>query len=352
MIFPRQRRGGQPLGEPTELDRGRLFRAVGLVLALVMLCGTGVVGGNGVALGYSRPHYHVWNPNLLGVRQEIRYEQVPQGYETLYLFHPRGKATRPRPVLVYIHGGALIYGSAVIPPGTTPHDRLMVGVERQAIHNGWDFVSVNYRLAPEHRWPIPLLDVKHAIRYLQQHAGQLGINAKDMAVMGDSAGGELSTFVGLTMREGTPHLRQHNVVRAVVDLFGPVNREGFASTWRKRFGLKPNPIWGVYSKRNAARDSAINYVHKGAPPFLIVQGTQDKIVPPNQSRSLAKKLLHLGVPAHLIMVKHAGHELVPVHHNTDPNIPVIAHAIVKFLTQHLTVVRKHATRSKEALTTR
>lgn len=333
------------MGDPKNLGRARVFGAGGLALALAMFCGTGVIGGNGVALGYSRPHYQVWNPHLLGVRQEIRYEHLPQGYETLYLFHPRTPSHGMRPLVVYIHGGALIYGNAVIPPGTTPHDRLMVGVERQAIQKGWDFVSVNYRLAPEHRWPIPLLDVKHAIQYLRQHAAQLGINAQDMAVMGDSAGGELSTFVGLTMRAGNVAPQPHNVVRAVVDLFGPVNREGFASTWRKRFGLRPNPIWGVYSKRNAARDSAINYVHKGSPPFLIVQGTQDKIVPPNQSRSLAKKLHQVGVPARLIMVKHAGHELVPVHHATEPNIPRITRAIVQFLIQHLTIAKNHVTRS-------
>ncbi len=323
------------MNEQSRPDRSRLLRAIGVVLALVVVCGTGVAGGTGVALGFSQPQYPVWNPHLLGERQAIRYEHVPQGYETLYLFRPRTLTLRPRPVLVYIHGGALIYGSAVIPPGNTPHDQLMVGVERQAIQKGWDFVSVNYRLAPEHRWPTPFLDVKHAIQYLQQHARQLGINPHDMAVMGDSAGGELSTFVGLTMHSGTTKAGSRNVMRAVVDLFGPVNREGFASTWRKRFGLKPNPIWGVYSKRNAAHDSAINYVHHGAPPFLIVQGTQDKIVPPNQSRSLARKLHRFGVAAQLIMVQHAGHELVPVHHPTTPKIPVITHAIVKFLSQHL-----------------
>lgn len=324
--------------------RGRrhAVRAVGLVLALVFLCGTGVAGGNGVALGYSQPHYLVWNPHLMGMRQEIRYEHVPQGYETLYVFHPRRASAKPRPVLVYIHGGALIYGSAVIPPGSTPHDRLIVSIEKAAIQKGWDFVSVNYRLAPEHRWPIPLLDVKHAIQYLRQHANALGINPEAMAVMGDSAGGELSTFVGLTMHTPTSH---HNVMRAVVDLFGPVNRESFASTWRKRFGLRPNPIWGVYSKRNAARDSAINYVHHGAPPFLIVQGAKDKIVPPLQSRSLATKLHHLGVPEKLIMVKHAGHELISVHHPINPNIPVIAHNVVKFLTRHLMGTRKPRFRS-------
>ncbi len=277
---------------------------------------------------------HHWNSGLLGIREKVVYERIHYHNLTLYLFHPRQRAVPGRPVVIYIHGGALRYGSALISQRRTPHNRLMVAVERQLIQAGVDFISVNYRLAPLHPWPDALIDVKHALSYLGAHAALLDINGHQMAVMGDSAGGELSSFVGLTMNSANT---ERPLVRAVVDLFGPTNRRVFASEWRKRFGLAPNPVYGVYTWRRAIRESAVTYVHPGAPPFLIVQGTQDTIVPPSQSALLKKKLHHAGVPVQEILVHHAGHELIPVGGPIHPGIPVIARHIVRFLTKQLVV---------------
>jgi len=274
----------------------------------------------------------VWSKRLLGVREKIVYEHIDHQDLTFYIFRPRIPDSRPRAVVIYIHGGALRYGTAMITDRNTPHNRLMVSVERSLIKRGIDFVSVNYRLAPLYPWPDPLHDVKHAVNYLIGHSRRLGIDPTQMAVMGDSAGGELSSFVGLTLRkgaDGTP------VMRAVVDLFGPTNRRTFAIKWRRRHGLQPNPVYGVYTWTRVKRESAISYVHRDAPPFLIIQGTRDRIVPPNQSKLLKKKLWEAEVPVKEILVHHAGHELVAVHGRIRPGIPVIARHIVRFLTTEL-----------------
>ncbi|MCY0878839.1 MAG: alpha/beta hydrolase [Firmicutes bacterium] len=278
------------------------------------------------------PKPPTWNKGLIGVRERLVYEMAGRQPLTLFLFHPAKPSILPRPVVVYIHGGALRFGSAMITNANTPHNRLLVAVERKLIEQGYDFVSVNYQLAPLHPWPIPLDDVKHAVMYLLVNARMLGINPDRLAVMGDSAGGELSSFVGLTLKEG-PHGAP--VVKAVVDLFGPTDRKTFAIQWRKRHGLKPNPVYGVYTWKRVKRESVVTYVHPKAPPFLIIQGTRDHIVPPQQSHLLKVKLKEAGDPVKEILVHHAGHELVPVGGHIHPGIPYLAEQIDRFLISHL-----------------
>lgn len=276
-----------------------------------------------------RPH---WNAHLVGTKTRLVYERIGRRPLTLYLFEPKAASATPRPLVIYIHGGSLRFGSAMITSAKTPHNQLLVSVEQNLIRHGIDFASLNYRLAPLHPWPIPLHDVKHAVWYLHNHAQSLGINSQRMAVMGDSAGGELSTFVGLTMSRPSQH---RPLVRGVVDLFGPTNRRTFAAQWTKRYGLTPNPVYGVYTSRRVRQESAVSYVHPHAPAFLIVQGTRDHVVPPGQSALLKKRLAQVHVPVHEILVHHAGHELVSVDGPIRPGIPQIARRIDQFLDQEL-----------------
>lgn len=314
-------------------------RAIWLAAAVATVAlGTGAASPRGVHDAEWRslmPAARRWNPRLLGVRERVVYEHIDHQTLTFYLFRPRGSTASARPVVVYVHGGALRYGSALISARNTPHNHLMVAVERKLIQQGVDFVSVNYRLAPVYPWPDALRDVRHAVLYLRLHAHTLNINPQRMAVMGDSAGGELSSFVGLTMKSDTTPAMP--LMRGVVDLFGPVNRRTFAVAWRKRHGLAPNPVYGVYTWKRVKRESAVDYVHPGAPPFLIVQGTRDRIVPPAQSRMLKQKLVQAHVPTTEIVVHHAGHELVAKHRPIAPSIPVIANRIVTFLDDELGV---------------
>lgn len=269
----------------------------------------------------------VWNRGLTGIRHKIIYQVVQGQRLTLFLFKKPSVSLGRRPVVVYIHGGGLRFGTAMITNAPTPHNRLLVRLEREVIKEHMDFVSLNYRLAPLYPWPEPLHDVKRAIKYLKAHSRYLGINPGRIDVMGDSAGGELATFVGLTMQN--PHGQP--AVQGVVDLFGPVDREGFARRWRDRHGLTPNPVYGIYTPRRARRESAIVHVHPGAPPFLIVQGEKDRVVPPYQSLMLQERLSAVGVPVTQVMVKNAGHELIARGGAIDPPIPWIASRINRFL---------------------
>lgn len=279
-----------------------------------------------------REHLY-WNRRLIGVRSKIGYEHIDGREETFYLFRPTVPSFAPRPVVVYIHGGALKAGSAMIDQRLTPHNRLMVAVERGLLRHGIDFVTVNYRLAPQYPWPSALVDAKAAVGYLQSHARSLHLNPRQMGVMGDSAGGELSSFVGLTMR--LPHEGHGDAIRGVVDMFGPTDRRGFARQWHQRYGSIPNPVYGRYTRVHVRRESAVDYVKPGSPPFLIIQGTRDRIVPPEQSRELLDRLRWAGDSAQEILVHGAGHELVSRRKPISPTIPVLAGRVVKFFQRHL-----------------
>ncbi len=302
------------------------------ILGLILLLAPAFWGGRPLATASRDCRRGQWNPQLMGMRQQIIYEQRKTRVLTLYLLRPRHPAQELNPVVLYLHGGGLRSGTGIISSAPTPHNRLLVALERHLMREHIDFVSINYRLAPLHPWPDPLHDVEHAIGYLDRHGAALHMNTNDMAVIGDSAGGELSSFVGLTM--SVPGTRRP-AVRGVVDLFGPTDREKFASAWRARHGLIPNPVYGVYTPGRVRKESAISHVHAGAPPFLIVQGSRDRVVPPWQSWLLKKKLQKCGVSAKEILVGHAGHELVAQGGPIHPGIPRLVGIINQFLRQRL-----------------
>ncbi|PSR21084.1 MAG: hypothetical protein C7B45_12335 [Sulfobacillus acidophilus] len=276
----------------------------------------------------------IWDPRLLGLRRQIVYERIGSRVLTFYLFEWAGRGHRWSPAVVYIHGGALKFGTGIISAANTPHNHLLVQLERELIQEHINFISVNYRLAPAHPWPMPLDDVKHAMEFIVTHARRWQIDPRDLAVMGDSAGGELASFVGLTMINASTH---RPLVRAVVDLFGPTDRQTFAQQWLRHYGLRPNPVYGVYTPKRVQKESAISHVHPGAPPFLIIQGTRDRVVPPQQSYLLRERLKRDGVFVEEILVHHAGHELRPVNGPIHPSLKELGDCINQFLVRHLTL---------------
>ena len=303
-----------------------------MALGLGILLAPSLGAGHALFRDFDHRHPIHWSPKLGGKRRQVIYEHRPTRTLTFYLFQPPGSGNQPHPAVIYIHGGALRFGTGIISSAPTPHNQLLVALERHLIQEGIDFVSVNYRLAPLHPWPQPLDDVENAVRFVRRHGRALHINPHDMAVMGDSAGGELSSFVGLTMRNpgnGQP------MIRGVVDLFGPTDRESFARQWEERHGSVPNPVYGLYTPRRVRRESVIFHVQAGAPPFLIIQGSRDRVVSPWQSWILQEKLHQCGVPVKEVVVAHAGHELVPRGGPIRPDISHLGALINTFLMAQL-----------------
>jgi acetyl esterase/lipase len=234
------------------------------------------------------------------------------------------------PGVLYLHGGAWRSG-----------DKSEVSVwAGLLVSQGYVVASANYRLAPQHKWPAQIEDAKCALRYLRANASTYNLDPLRVGVMGSSAGGHLAALLGLTGPEagldGTGgHPEQSTSVQAVVDLFGPANLlgydlQGYRQDVEAMLGVPLEQATDILR-----RASPVTYVSANAPPFLIIQGDKDTVVPPAQSQELYDRLVAAGASATLLMVKNAGHGFAPVGGPISPDIAEIGSAILSFLHRNL-----------------
>jgi acetyl esterase/lipase len=134
---------------------------------------------------------------------------APDGAEVLVRWYePSPTRARGGPAVVYLHGGGMILGSVAA------YDRLVAGYVADC---GVPFLSVDYRVAPEHPHPVPVEDCFAGLRWLTEHADELGIDAERIAIMGDSAGGGLAAAVALLARDRTVPLARQILVYPMLD---------------------------------------------------------------------------------------------------------------------------------------
>jgi len=118
----------------------------------------------------------------------------PAGAIPLRLYRGQSAAGgRAQPVLVYFHGGGWVIGDL------ESHDQLCRAIANQV---PCTVIAVDYRLAPEHKFPAAVEDAIAATRWIAGTADRLGVDAGRLAVAGDSAGGNLAAVVALTLRDG------------------------------------------------------------------------------------------------------------------------------------------------------
>jgi acetyl esterase len=135
----------------------------------------------------------------------------PQGQIPLRLYRPAGvPASTPLPVYVYFHGGGWVIGDL------ETHD---VICRQLTAESGASVISVDYRRAPEHKFPAAADDAWAATRWIVAHAAELGVDAERLAVGGDSAGGNLAAVVALMARDaGGPRIALQILIYPVTDL--------------------------------------------------------------------------------------------------------------------------------------
>ncbi len=161
------------------------------------------------------------------------------------IFYPAGTAGPALPTIFYVHGGAWTGGDKE--QGEALWARSFLG-------QSYVFVSINYRLAPRHKFPAQIEDVKCAVRFLRAHAAQLRIDPNRIGAMGASAGGHLVVLLG-TAGPGAGfdrgrYLDQSSRVQAVVDLYGPADLPSLmaGSTQLEQYQV-PN-VFGATSARD------------------------------------------------------------------------------------------------------
>ena len=226
------------------------------------------------------------------------------------------EAAEPVPVVVFLHGGGWRLGSrhAAGPAyrGMTP-----TPFERVA-QAGIAVASVDYRLTGEATWPAQLHDAKAAVRWLRARAGELRIDPDRIAAWGESAGGHLAELLGLTTDDAG--------LEGEVGLTGPSSRVSAVVAW-----YAPSDIAAVATDTGAdpadpstreaqllgapapsvpelaARASPLTHVSPAAPPFLLLHGAADRLVPCVQSERLHAALVEAGVDVELDLYEDADH---------------------------------------------
>ncbi|MEM8892212.1 MAG: alpha/beta hydrolase [Bacteroidota bacterium] len=141
---------------------------------------------------------------------EIRDEQVPvRDGEQIRIRIYRPSEKQDLPLIVFYHGGGFVLRSI------ESHDLIC---RRLARDNQAVVVSVDYRMAPEHKFPGPHQDCYDATAWIAKHAAQFGANADDLTVMGDSAGGNLATVVSILARDlGGPDIKRQVLIYPCTD---------------------------------------------------------------------------------------------------------------------------------------
>jgi acetyl esterase/lipase len=212
----------------------------------------------------------------------------------LDVFYPKGTTT-PRGTVVWVHGGAWVSGNK---------DNIDNYMKIVASH-GYTAVSVNYSIAPEHKYPLPIQQLNDALGYLQDNADRLYIDPTKIALAGDSAGSQIvaqmatiatsptyASEMSISSKLSAGSLKGMLLNCGAYDLALP--------DYNGPFGDFLHTVLWAYSGHKDFLDdpdirhaSVVNYVTKDFPPAFITAGNGDPLEA--QSTELAKKLASLNV---------------------------------------------------------
>jgi len=221
-----------------------------------------------------------------------RHAPGPAGDVPVRLYTPAGQA--PFPALVYYHGGGWVLG------GLDTHD----GVCRQmASSAGCLVVSVDYRLAPEHKFPAAAEDAYAALQWVATNADGLGVDPARIAIGGDSAGGNLAAVVALMARDrGTPAVAFQLLVYPVTD--SACDTASYRDNADGYFLTKDAMLWFWNHYTRDAADRRNPYAAplkaqdlRGLPPALVMTAEFDPLR--DEGEAYAARLREAGVPVQL-----------------------------------------------------
>ncbi|HEX9333932.1 MAG TPA: alpha/beta hydrolase [Anaerolineales bacterium] len=230
----------------------------------------------------------------------------------------------PWPALVYVHGGSWMHGDKSEAAG------LAVGMTSQ----GYLVVSINYRLYPMGKFPSMIEDVKCAVRSLRANAVQYNLDSNRIGAIGASAGGHLVALLGTSDQSDGwdigEYLDQSSRVQAVVAM-APVT-----DMTRKFPNVDIETIKLVgFGEDNVMEASPITHVTSDDPPFLLIHGDRDGVVPYEQSQLMYDRLLQANVPAQLVIVKNGDHSFTGINGTAMPTLYEINQIILDFLAKYL-----------------
>jgi acetyl esterase/lipase len=241
-------------------------------------------------VGPTRTPLHPFRFGHPSVSVTRNIEYVPGGGKRnqLDVYVPESGVTRA-PVLLQIHGGGWVIGDK---------SQQALPLMTHMASRGWICVATNYRLSPKATFPEHLIDLKLAIKWIRENIAEFGGDPDFICATGGSAGGHLSSLVGLTANDPQYQPGFENLdtsVKAVVPFYGVYDfsdhyglqahkgMQGFI----ERMVLKKRKLESLEDFRNA---SPMHRIHADAPPFFVIHGSSDSLASVEEARHFAALL--------------------------------------------------------------
>jgi acetyl esterase/lipase len=235
--------------------------------------------------------------------QGLEYANPDNQHLQLNLARPKG-GDRKRPAVVCIHGGGFRAGDR----------KRWDGFCKKLAERGYVAVTVTYRLAPKYQFPAAVNDVKAAVRWLRANAEKYQVDPDRIAALGDSAGGHLAQFLGVTgdiaQFEGDDgNSGQSSRVACVVNYYGP-------SDFTKSYGKSVDaaevlPLFFggdlEHERHRHVVASPLNWVTPQSAPTLLLHGTEDQYVAYEQAVWMRDRLKACDVDVELVTFPGAKH---------------------------------------------
>ena len=230
--------------------------------------------------------FNMTNVDVVATRR-LPYADGGRRFE-LDVYHHRD-APSGAPVLLQVHGGAWVIGEK---------EQQGIPLMMRMAARGWVCVAINYPLSPKARWPQHIVGVKRAIAWIREHIGDYGGDPSFLAITGQSAGGHLSALAALTPNDpawqpGFEHV--DTAVQACVPHYGVYDftaEDGTRASKARMESLLKR--WVMPTDARYPEDyraaSPLYRVNTDAPPFLILHGTNDTLVPVNDARAFVAAL--------------------------------------------------------------
>jgi len=227
------------------------------------------------------------------LKTEIEFAKVGHVSLTLDAFVPDGPG--PFQTCILVHGGGFVRGDK------QTYIKPLFGALSEA---GFTWFTINYRLAPEHRWPACAEDVATAVRWVRAHSKEYKVDASRIALIGESAGGHLVSYAGARWAKELE-------LAAVVPFYAPHDLE-FQVKNRNALGESMQALFGLTELNNEAwqrlrEASPSTYVHTGMPPYLLIHGDKDPQVPYTQSTRFQEQMKAAGNSCELITITDGAH---------------------------------------------
>lgn len=230
--------------------------------------------------------FRMRNPEVVRLRN-LPYAPGGRRFKLDVFHHERRQAGRP--VLLHVHGGAWVIGNK---------EQQGIPLMLHMAAKGWVCVSANYPLSPRSPWPAHVIALKRAVAWIREHGREYGADPSFIAVTGGSAGGHLAALLALSAGDPTfqPGFEDADTsIQACVPHYGAYDFAAETGTratkerlrWVAKHVVGKDPLRYPEIYRAA---SPLTRVHEHAPPFFVIHGHGDSLIPVSEARSFVDAL--------------------------------------------------------------